>query len=60
MADPKSILKIKNLSVDFPIFGGLLQKKVDAVHAVRNVTMDLFKGETLGIVGESQALESQL
>ena len=60
MADSKSILKIKNLSVDFPIFGGLLQKKVDAVHAVKNVTMDLFKGETLGIVGESGSGKSTL
>ena len=60
MADSKSILKIKNLSVDFPIFGGLLRKKVDAVHAVKNVTMDLFKGETLGIVGESGSGKSTL
>ncbi len=60
MADSESILKIKNLSVDFPIFGGLLQKKVDAVHAVKNVTMDLFKGETLGIVGESGSGKSTL
>lgn len=60
MVHSKSILKIKNLSVDFPIFGGLLQKKVDAVHAVKNVTMDLFKGETLGIVGESGSGKSTL
>ena len=60
MANSKSILKIKNLSVDFPIFGGLLQRKVDAIHAVKNVTMDLFKGETLGIVGESGSGKSTL
>ena len=47
------ILKINNLSVDFPIFGGIFQRKVGAVHAVKNVSFELFKGETLGIVGES-------
>ena len=47
------ILEIKKLVVDFPIFGGIMQRKVDSVHAVRKISFDLIKGETLSIVGES-------
>jgi ABC-type dipeptide/oligopeptide/nickel transport system ATPase component len=41
-----TILKVRNLSVDFPI-----QKSV--VHAVKQVSFDLKRGETLCVVGES-------
>ena len=47
------ILEIKKLVVDFPIFGGIMQRKVNSVHAVKKVSFDLIKGETLSIVGES-------
>ena len=47
----EKILKVKDLVVDFPIFGGIMQRQVDSVHAVKKVSFDLIKGETLGIVG---------
>ena len=47
------ILEIKNLVVDFPIFGGIMQRKVDSVHAVKKISFDLIKGETLSIVAVS-------
>ena len=47
----KQILKIHNLDVQFPVFGGIFQKKISTVHAVNNVSLSLIKGETLGIVG---------
>ena len=56
----KPILKVKDLVVDFPIFGGIMQRQIDSVHAVKKVSFDLIKGETLGIVGESGSGKSTL
>src|SRR5262249_55427574 len=44
--EPKPLLRIRGLVVDFP-----LEDRV--VHAVRGVSFDVERGETLGIVGES-------
>ena len=55
-----SILKIKNLSVEFPLFGGIFQREVASVHAVKNFSIDIKKGSTIGIVGESGSGKSTL
>jgi len=47
------LLKVRNLHVHFPIFGGIFQRRVAEVKAVDGISFDVFPGETLGIVGES-------
>ena len=54
------ILKINELDIQFPIFGGVFQKTISTVHAVKKVSLSLMKGETLGIVGESGSGKSTL
>lgn len=50
---PENILEIRNLKVKFPVTAGLLLRKVAEVKAVDGVSLDLKRGETLGLVGES-------
>src|ERR1043165_1165915 len=47
------LLEIRDLSVRFPVVGGVLARKVAAVPAADGVSFDLHHGETLGLVGES-------
>ncbi len=47
------IVQLKSLKKFFPVFGGLLAKVVGEVKAVDGVTLDIDKGETVGLVGES-------
>jgi oligopeptide/dipeptide ABC transporter ATP-binding protein len=47
------ILEVQNLSVRFPVTGGVFARKIAEVRAVDGVSFDLEKGETLGLVGES-------
>jgi len=58
MSNP--IVKIKNLNVEYPLFGGILQREVNCVHAVKNLSIDIPKGKTIGIVGESGSGKSTL
>ncbi|MBA7713841.1 hypothetical protein ES703_122851 [subsurface metagenome] len=47
------ILSAKNLKTYYPVFGGILKRTIGYVKAVDGVTFNLYKRETLGLVGES-------
>ena len=51
MAEQTKLLEIKDLKKHFNIRKGTMKKQT--VKAVDGVTLDIFKGETLGLVGES-------
>ncbi|MGN0837972.1 MAG: ABC transporter ATP-binding protein [Pyramidobacter sp.] len=47
------ILQIQDLKVHFPIRQGILQRTVGYVKAVDGVSLNIRRGETVGLVGES-------
>lgn len=49
----ESLLRTENLKKHFPLTGGVFRKVIGRVHAVDGVDLDIKKGETLGVVGES-------
>ncbi len=54
MSSNSVLLSVQNLVKYFPITRGLVfQKKVGQVHAVDDLSFDILRGETLGLVGES-------
>jgi oligopeptide transport system ATP-binding protein len=48
-----TLLKVADLKMHFPIYRGVFQRQVGAVHAVDGVSFEVKRGETLGLVGES-------
>ena len=51
--DPANLVEVRHLVKHFPIKGGILQRTVGVVQAVDDVSFDVRRGETLGLVGES-------
>src|SRR5690554_3958422 len=47
------LLSLNNVKTYFPVKKGIMKKTVGYVKAVDDITIDVYKGETLGLVGES-------
>ena len=60
----KPLLKLENLqqyySLESGLLGQLFRQKKQLIKAVDNITLDIYEGETLGLVGESGCGKSTL
>lgn len=51
--DAEPLVQIRNLKKYYPIKGGILRRHVGDVKAVDGISLDIERGETYGLVGES-------
>lgn len=49
----KKIIELKGLEKHYPVFGGVLKRQVNSVKALDGIDLDIYRGECLGVVGES-------
>jgi len=47
------ILELKNLKKHYPIVGGVLRRRINSVKALDGIDLTIYRGECIGIVGES-------
>ncbi len=49
----RKLLEARDISVSFPLKKNFFGKPVKEIHAVKNASLSLYEGKTLGVVGES-------
>lgn len=49
----KPVLAVEKLQVHFPVRRGILARTVDHIRAVDGISFNVYRGQTLGLVGES-------
>lgn len=53
MENKEVLLELKGAQTYFPIKAGMLKKPTKFVKAVNDIDLTVYRGETLGLVGES-------
>ncbi len=53
VANKEILLELRGVKTFFPIRSGFFNKITDHVKAVNDIDLDIYRGETLGLVGES-------
>lgn len=53
MENKEVLLRVRNAKTYFPIKEGLMKRTVGQIKAVDDINLDVYRGETLGLVGES-------
>ena len=54
------LVEVKNLSVRFPVYGGILSRKVGEVRAVDDISFSIKQGEVFVLAGESGSGKSTI
>ncbi len=54
------LVQVREISKHFPVTAGVLHRTIGTIKAVSNVTLDIRRGEILGVVGESGCGKSTL
>ena len=49
----KILIKVENLKKYYPIRGNIFKKSRNKIYAINNINLEIYKGEILGLVGES-------
>jgi oligopeptide/dipeptide ABC transporter ATP-binding protein len=60
VGNTKPLIRLEKVRKHFPIYKGFFNRKVGEVQAVTDIDLNIYTGETLGVVGESGCGKSTL